>query len=442
MKTVFFGLGSNLGDRTQYLSKALSHLISESAIIGPIRVSPTYQSQALLKPGAHEAWNKDFLNLVVQAHTSLSPQALMTAFKKTESVLGREVRERWAPREIDIDLLFYAEEEIADENLTVPHPELKNRDFWLKPLVDLCGDTDLPVLNRSASSFLSQLQDFNRAEKIPLSILPLEFMSVINITPDSFSDGGRFNDVESALAQAELQVNQGCGILDIGAESTRPGASSLSAEAECARLKDIIPALSWFRSRKAPWVKLSIDTRKSPVAELALEYAFDWVNDVSAGEDKNLIALLERSSASYVFMHNLGVPVDKTKQIPLDQDPVAELETWARQKKQSLVQAGINEERLIWDPGIGFGKQALHSASLLCRLQEFEDLKMDMLVGHSRKSFLSLITKEDFKDRDLESALISAQLQNCPRVRYVRVHDAEMSIKACRTQLLTQGAIR
>ena len=198
MEKVVLGLGSNLTDRTKNLTSAFRLLIERSIIRAPIRVSSTCQSPALVPDGAPKAWKKCFLNIAIEGNTALSPFELLTQIKQLEKDLGRKQHEKWAPREIDIDILFYSEFEIHNEQLQIPHPENFNRDFILRSLQDLFP-------NRSEFQ-----RDFSQdCQRIPLQILPFELVGILNVTPDSFSDGNEWFKPQHAKQQAEKLVKPG-----------------------------------------------------------------------------------------------------------------------------------------------------------------------------------------------------------------------------------------
>lgn len=255
-------------------------------------------------------------------------------------------------------------------------------------------------------------------------------MGIINITPDSFSDGGRYSDKDAALAHAAALISAGADMLDIGAESTRPGATPISAEAEWQRLAPILPELlALARGRNTP---VSLDTRHAETANKALALGVDWINDVSAGGNEALVDAVAASHAGYIVMHSLGVPASKTHVLPPDCDPVAEITRFFGELITKLERRGISRERLILDPGIGFGKTAAHSMQLLWYSPQWQrELGVPLLIGHSRKSFLTLAGGEK-ADRDSLTLLASSFLFT-GHIGWIRVHDINAHVTLRKT---------
>jgi dihydropteroate synthase len=215
-------------------------------------------------------------------------------------------------------------------------------------------------------------------------------MGIVNLTPDSFSDGGKFFSPEAALAHALALVEEGAAILDLGGESTRPGAARVSLEEELAR---VCPVLKKLRPRTEALI--SIDTTKAEVARQALELGADIINDISAlQEDPAMMELVAGSDCGVVLMHRQGTP--QTMQLnPHYEDVVGEVREFLGRRLVEVEAAGIDPSRVVLDPGIGFGKTRRHNLSLLRELEELTSLPRPLLLGVSRKSFLA-----DFVERD------------------------------------------
>lgn len=211
-------------------------------------------------------------------------------------------------------------------------------------------------------------------------------MGVLNVTPDSFSDGGRFLDPEAAVAHAQRMIDEGADIIDVGAESTRPGSGRVSGAEQIARLRRIVPAVA------ALGAAVSIDTTRAEVAEFALGAGAAIVNDVSAGrDDPHMFALAGERGAAVVLMHMLGAP--KTMQSdPAYKDVVAEVKRFLGARLDAAQAAGLPPERCIVDPGIGFGKNLKHNLALLAGIDKLCELGRPVLVGPSRKRFIGEIT--------------------------------------------------
>ena len=216
-------------------------------------------------------------------------------------------------------------------------------------------------------------------------------MGILNVTPDSFSDGGRHFAVEDALRRAEQLVEQGATWLDVGGESTRPGAAPVT---EVEELRRVLPVLEGLRTRglagPGRGARLSIDTRKAVVAQAALERGAELVNDVSAGtyEPRLLEVVAACSEASICLMHMRGDP-ETMQQGPRYDDPVAEIAAWLRERTAGCLKLGIPPSRIVLDPGIGFGKRLVDNLELIRRLVELRSLGRPLLVGVSRKSFIA-----------------------------------------------------
>jgi dihydropteroate synthase len=226
-------------------------------------------------------------------------------------------------------------------------------------------------------------------------LLPLTrplIMGVVNITPDSFSDGGRFLDPAAATEHANRLAEEGADILDLGAESTRPGAVPVSAEAEAAR---VLPVLDAVRGLPLP---ISVDTRKPETMRAALSHGASMINDIDALQAPGALDAVRSSDCGLCLMHKQGDP--QTMQVaPAYTDVMSEVKQFLAQRVAACVAAGIDRERLAVDPGFGFGKTAEHNLELLRRLDELGQLGMPVLAGLSRKTTLGKITGRAAGDR-------------------------------------------
>lgn len=252
-------------------------------------------------------------------------------------------------------------------------------------------------------------------------------MGIINVTPDSFSDGGRFLGVESAVAQADVLVADGADLLDIGGESTRPYAQSVS---EAEELQRVIPAIRAIREKYS--LPISIDTSKAEVARQALLAGADMINDISAlRHDPAMIDVVRVTDVPVVIMHMQGTPQDMQVE-PRYRDVVGEILDFFRERLDWLRGQGVDCRRIVIDPGIGFGKTLTHNLVILKNLSAFSDLGQPVLLGHSRKRFLGEITgRKVATERDLATAVVSA-LAVGQGVAIVRVHDVAASRQAIR----------
>ena len=245
-------------------------------------------------------------------------------------------------------------------------------------------------------------------------------MGIVNVTPDSFSDGGKFFSPEVAISHASKLISQGADIIDIGGESTRPGAEQVSESEE---LKRVIPVIEKIRTDN-PTILISIDTTKASVAKHAVEAGADIINDVSGlSFDNNMIGIVESFNIPVVIMHMKGNPQNMQLN-PKYKDIVNEILDFFKMKIKIAIQSGINRSMIILDPGIGFGKTVEHNFELLSRLNEFNVLELPIMIGPSRKSFIGITLDLPPEDRvEGTAAAVSAGVMNGASI--VRVHDVK-----------------
>jgi dihydropteroate synthase len=248
-------------------------------------------------------------------------------------------------------------------------------------------------------------------------------MGIVNVTPDSFSDGGKFDTTEKAVAHALQLVEEGADILDIGGESTRPGATPVSLEEELNRVVPVIEALS-----KVANVPLSIDTYKPAVMRAAIAAGADIVNDVLALQEPGAMEIVAASKVGVCLMHMQGIP--QTMQVnPQYEDVVREVNGFLVERLAAAEAAGIVAERVILDPGFGFGKNTEHNLQLLQTLDQTLQIGRPLLVGLSRKSVLGQITGGDVYVR-LHASLAASVISTMKGARIVRVHDVKATVDA------------
>jgi dihydropteroate synthase len=248
-------------------------------------------------------------------------------------------------------------------------------------------------------------------------------MGIVNVTPDSFSDGGKFDTTEKAVAHALQLVEEGADILDIGGESTRPGATPVSLEEELNRVVPVIEALS-----KVANVPLSIDTYKPAVMRAAIAAGADIVNDVRALQEPGAMEIVAASKVGVCLMHMQGIP--QTMQVnPQYEDVVREVNGFLVERLAAAEAAGIVAERVILDPGFGFGKNTEHNLQLLQTLDQTLQIGRPLLVGLSRKSVLGQITGGDVYVR-LHASLAASVISTMKGARIVRVHDVKATVDA------------
>jgi dihydropteroate synthase len=239
-------------------------------------------------------------------------------------------------------------------------------------------------------------------------------MGVVNTTPDSFSDGGRFEDAESAIAHAFRLIEEGADILDVGGESTRPGAAPVTEEEE---LRRILPVVRQLRE-----VPVSVDTRKPGVMRAALDFGASMINDVEALRAPGALQAVTKSDCAVCLMHMKGEP-RTMQQDPHYDDVVAEVKGFLEQRARAALDAGISRERIVVDPGFGFGKTVAHNMELLRRLSEISS-GFAVLAGLSRKSTLGKLTGRPVDER-LAGSLAMALLALQSGATILRVHDVK-----------------
>lgn len=261
-------------------------------------------------------------------------------------------------------------------------------------------------------------------QQIMSSISGIRIMGIVNTTPDSFSDGGKFTDSEAAFRQAEQLITDGADILDIGGESTRPFAQPVPLEEE---LRRTIPVIRAIRQQYA--TPISIDTRKAEVARQAIDEGADIINDISGlYNDVDMAALASTNGKQVIIMHMQGQP--ETMQVrPAYVSVVDEIIDFLQQRIVWAREQGIAREKIIVDPGIGFGKTLEHNLAIIKNLGRIKSLGCSVLLGHSRKSFIGAITGRPPEQRDVATAVISALVAG-KDVDILRVHDVASTRQA------------
>jgi dihydropteroate synthase len=251
-------------------------------------------------------------------------------------------------------------------------------------------------------------------------------MGILNVTPDSFSEGGQFFDRDEAAKHAVEMVADGADIVDVGGESTRPGSDPVQVDEEIERVSPVIERLA----DEVPRIPISIDTRKAAVAASALEAGATIVNDVSAGADPAMFDVVREHDAAVVLMHMRGEP--KTMQeAPTYDDVVGEVHEFLRERIEAAEFAGIDPQRIAIDPGIGFGKDLGHNLELMQRVDAFLDLGRPLLVGPSRKRFISAILDLP-EDQRVEGTIGAVAWMVARGAHVVRVHDVREVVRAVR----------
>ncbi len=274
------------------------------------------------------------------------------------------------------------------------------------------------------------IENYNRREfsikarDFTIEIPPVKIMGILNVTPDSFSDGGKFNRVDRAVEHAHRMVKEGADIIDIGGESSRPFSSPVSEEEE---LRRVIPVLEELSELKVP---ISIDTYKSKVAEEALKRGVSIVNDIFGLRREGMAEVIADYGAAVVIMHMKGEP--KNMQMnPHYEDVIGEIMNFFRERVEFAVRKGIEEDRIILDPGIGFGKRVEDNLTIIKHLDAFRTLGFPLLIGVSRKSYMGKLFNLDVDER-LETTIASNVVSVLNGASILRVHDVKENLRAVR----------
>ncbi len=436
---VILGLGANIGERLSNLRQALQAIKKIPSVLVQ-QVSPIYRSDALLPANAPTDWDKPYLNLALRIETDLAPLDLLQQLKIIEHRIGRKPEVRhWGPRVLDIDMLAWDDVMLKHDSLTLPHQSLEERPFALWPLADVAprwrmptpganhGKTAAEIVEKWGSRFTGEAP--LHTQQIAQRLQAPQLVGILNVTPDSFSDGGHYLAIDAAVQQIHHLIATGAEIIDIGAESTSPSANPITAAIEWQRLEPVLMALQQLRHQFDIEPRFSIDTHHATVAAKALALGVDWINDVSGLDDPAMRELILQTHCDCIVMHHLSLPERRDHVLPREQDTTMLVYEWAEKRLEQLQQLGIARDRIIFDPGIGFGKMAEQSLLVLKHIQHFHTLGTRLLIGHSRKTFLSLFTNAPFAKRDTETLALSLYLAK-QQVDYLRVHDVDACARA------------
>ncbi len=390
--TTYIAAGSNSGNRLDNLMSAFYALKEKGYKI--TGVSAIYETPAaLLYETAEDTWNKPYLNCLFKIETRNNAFALLDDLKNIEKKLGRNQQKRWSPRVIDLDIIEHNDEQINTERLCIPHKQCLKRSFVLDPL-----------------SFFKTLPCHLLYTKTHQPLI----MGILNVTPDSFSDGGENISISSVEKKISFWDSHLIPLIDIGAQSTRPQAVPIDADEEGKRLKDVFDYIK--HRKKTPFSpRFSIDTYHIETAEKALKNGFDVLNDVHGLDDPDMFALAaEHKEKFFIFMHH-----DDISSLAL-KDTLHTIEAWLEKKIELFEKNNFYLPHMIFDPGIGFGKSACQSLQILQNLESFHRFGVKIAIGHSRKSFMSIFTTKNPKQKDIETLAISTKIAD--KVDLLRVH--------------------
>ncbi|PFH56432.1 hypothetical protein XA68_16527 [Ophiocordyceps unilateralis] len=437
--TAYIALGSNLGDRVGWIETACREMDRRG-----IRVTRT--SSLWETPPMYVTDQDRFINGACEVETQLDPLPLLDQLQQIEKDMGRRKVIDKGPRNIDLDILLYGQDLIREDRLTVPHAGIAEREFVLRPLAQLIPRKTL-VASRPQKLVQDYLDDLPPGEPLS-SVTPLgsrhppltplaphrktHVMAIVNLTPDSFSDGGR-HDINNLASTVTEMVRGGATIIDVGGQSTAPGRPPVTAEEEAAR---VIPAIELIRSLpEARDAVISVDTYRASVAEQAVASGADMVNDVSAGTlDAAMLPTVARLGATVCLMHMRGTPQTMMDQTAYPDGLVSTMASELLARVAAAEGAGIRRWRIVVDPGIGFAKTGAQNLELLRRLDELRRWPglqgLPWLVGASRKAFVGKVTGAAARPSERiwgTAATVAAAVQGGADV--VRVHDAREMAK-------------
>ncbi|KAI5795485.1 Dihydropteroate synthase-like protein [Peziza echinospora] len=401
----FVAVGSNVGDRFQMIKEALKELDRRGHRVA--KTSSLYESKPM-----YVLDQPNFLNGVCEVETKLEPLEFLKELKDIEDSLGRVKIIDKGPRSIDLDIILFDQVVMDTEILTIPHKLMLEREFVLRPLCDIAPKLAHPLTSTSFRAHLQSLPPSTTAHYPPLrtyallspsmpAIDPLDsarktlLMAVLNLTPDSFSDGGQHSlDPESLIATVKLFIANGADIIDIGGQSTRPGATDIGTEEE---LKRVIPAVKTLRQAGIT-IPISIDTYRARVAEEAIAAGADIINDISAGAfDHDILSVAASTGAPIVLTHTRGTPKTMNS-LASYKDVIQDVGEELEARLDEALAQGVRRWQIVLDPGLGFAKGMEDNIEVIRRLEELrsrEKLRgLPWLLGPSRKRFVGTITGE------------------------------------------------
>ncbi len=416
---VVLSLGSNLGNRRLNLEMSVEKLRQGGLDI--TQISPVVETPAQLLADSPADWNKPFLNLVLQAKTGFSLDGVYKLTKAIQFEMEGSERDAYEPRIMDIDILWWNDAPAKLMGKWIPAPDFVRRTYLLSPLVHMSPSRRL--LDRIQPTVMES----SRAGSAPFHV-PL-WMGIINLTPDSFSDSNDFSNAEKLRQRIAELVDHGANIIDFGAESTRPGATPLNHQQEWARLAVALDvAAEMFKGTHLP-PQISVDTYHPETAEKCLNFGVDMINDVTGLTQPAMLALAKSCHQAFVAMHSVTVPASRQATLDAGEDALQAVRDWIQQRQMEWDACGIDFDRIIVDPGIGFGKSNLQNLSLMRSISKLRATGHRVLVGHSRKSILKTFSKHETHQLDIET--LGASLNMCAQsVDILRVHNVEMHARA------------
>eukprot|EP01133_Synstelium_polycarpum_P014976 gene14976-17710_t len=396
---VYLSIGSNIGDRFNNIIAALAELSKFALVQTTSFMYETPPSYFLDQPS--------FFNCCCKISTTLNPQDLLTKLKGIEETLGRQENFRNGPRIIDLDIIYYNRIVLKTDNLEIPHKMMWERDFVLIPLSDIAPNFIHPTLHITTSQMKMNLgkiaSGFKQIMRVGESIWEMGkktmIMGILNATPDSFSDGGLYLKPDSAVSQVAKLIADGADIVDIGGQSTYPGAPQITPDEEMSR---VLPVIKMIREAH-PTFPLSIDTYHASVARAAIQAGANVINDVTGGtRDPEIISVAREFRVPIIINHGRPTPQFLQQQQQAQQGPdsqahsidnsspdiIAIVSNYFKERVETLVSSGLHLWQIILDPGLGFSKTYEQSIDLVRRGSELMAQGFPLLIGPSRKGFI------------------------------------------------------
>ena len=414
------GVGSNIGFTLENINTAIQILSSNNSLQIVDR-APLYSSKALLKDDSPIEWDIYYLNTAVKIKSILKPLELLGILKSIESKMGRDLNAKvWSPRIIDLDILSYENNTLDSDKLIIPHKELLNRSFALAPLLDIEPTWKHPLY--SHLNLHNTLKTLDKSEMINQEISSTIRMGIVNLSTQSFSDGGlNYNQRKHNLLE---MINNGAECIDIGAESTKLNAVNKPIDDEWLLLDKFLSDFRLNIKNLKYTPLISIDTRKLAVMGKVLHKYSDiiWmINDVECNDIEEKSKLISKYNKKYVITHNLGI-IDRCKYLKKE-NATDDICNFINEKKQILLTNGVKPENIYFDIGIGFGKKQETAKYLLDNILVLKDrLKLKTLVGHSRKpSVLNTPADAAVYELDIATKQLSKKLINIG-VDIIRIH--------------------
>ncbi|KAF8455029.1 Dihydropteroate synthase-like protein [Kalaharituber pfeilii] len=399
----FIAFGSNIGDRFEWIRGAVAQLDRRGHTVR--KSSSLYESKPM-----YYLDQPEFLNGVCEIETKLSPMSLLKELKDIEDTMGRKKTIEKGPRNIDLDILLYDQLVMDSEELTIPHKLMLEREFVLRPLCDIAPMFAHPLTSTSFRVHLQSLPPSTTAHQPPLrTYVPLAksipildpldphrrtlLMAVLNLTPDSFSDGGKhFGDPSSVASTVREFISAGADIIDIGGQSTRPGASDIGVKEE---LNRVIPAIEHIRTAGID-IPISVDTFRAEVAARAIAAGADIINDISAGMlDEQILSVAASTGVPIVLTHTRGTP-QTMNSLASYKDIIQEVGEELEARVDEALAKGVRRWQIVLDPGLGFAKNMKQNLEVIKRLDRLRDRErlrgLPWLLGPSRKRFIGAVT--------------------------------------------------